>query len=318
VKKHELDLHSAAGQARGMDTSLQGLHVPLITPFTAEGDLASGALEELARAAIGAGAAGLVALGTTGEPAVLTVAERHTVLDICAAVCREHGATLIVGAGSNDTAATARALQGLAAWPEVSAALTVVPYYTRPSQEGIIAHFASIAADSPVPLIVYNVPYRTATSVSGEALRQLARMPGIVGIKHAVGGIDHDTVMLMAGLPAGFAVLAGDDVFASPLLALGAAGGILASAHLLTGEFAALIAAWHAGEAARARELGRRLAPLSAALFAEPNPAVIKGVLHAQGKIPSPAVRLPLLPARRDTVRAAMRLLTATALCRAQ
>jgi 4-hydroxy-tetrahydrodipicolinate synthase len=97
----------------------------------------------------------------------------------------------------------------------------------------------------------------------------------------------------------------GDDVFASPLLALGAAGGILASAHLRTAEFAELITAWQAGRADQARELGHRLAPLSAALFAEPNPSVIKGVLHAQGRIPSPAVRLPLLPAGQDTVRAA-------------
>ncbi|MGH3253406.1 MAG: dihydrodipicolinate synthase family protein, partial [Trebonia sp.] len=95
----------------------------------------------------------------------------------------------------------------------------------------------------------------------------------------------------------------------SPLLALGAEGGILASAHVCTGEFADLIAAWHSGRAGQARKLGHRLAPLSAALFAEPNPAVIKGVLHAQGKIPSPAVRLPLLPARQDTVRAAIGLL---------
>jgi 4-hydroxy-tetrahydrodipicolinate synthase len=113
-----------------------------------------------------------------------------------------------------------------------------------------------------------------------------------------------------AGPPEDFAVLAGDDVFASPLLALGAAGGILASAHLRTSEFAGLIAAWHSGKAAQASELVHRLAPLSAALFAEPNPVVIKGVLHAQGMIPSPAVRLPLLPARHDTVRAAMSLLS--------
>jgi 4-hydroxy-tetrahydrodipicolinate synthase len=123
-----------------------------------------------------------------------------------------------------------------------------------------------------------------------------------------VGAVDQDTVLLMAGKPAGFAVLAGDDVFASPLLALGAAGGILASAHLRTGDFAELIAAWHAGEAGRASALGHRLAPLSAALFAEPSPAVIKGVLHALGLIPSPAVRLPLLPACQDTVCAAISL----------
>jgi 4-hydroxy-tetrahydrodipicolinate synthase len=295
-----------------MEGSLRGLYVPLITPFTAEGDLAPGALEKLAHAVISDGAAGLVALGTTGEPATLTAAERRAVLDICAVVCRERGASLIAAAGSNDTAGTVRALRDLAAWPEVSAALTVVPYYTRPSQDGVIAHFARLAADSPVPVIVYNVPYRTATSLGGRALRELARMPGIAGMKHAVGCVDHDTVMLMADLPEGFAVLAGDDMFASPLLALGAAGGILASAHLRTSEFAALIAAWHGGQADRARELGHRLAPLSAALFAEPNPAVIKGVLHARGVIPSPAVRLPLLPARHDTVHAAMSVLAAT------
>jgi len=288
---------------------LQGLFVPLITPFTADGELAPGALEKLAHAVIDAGAAGLVALGTTGEPATLTAAERHAVLDVCARVCRERGAALIAGAGSNDTAGTVRALRDLAAWPEVSAALVVVPYYTRPSQDGVVAHFARLAADSPVPVIVYNVPYRTGTSVDLQTLRELARIPGIAGIKHAAGGIDQDTVLLMAQLPEGFAVLAGDDVFASPLLALGAAGGILASAHLCTGEFAGLIAAWHRGTAAQAGDLGRRLAPLSAALFAETNPVVIKGVLHAQGMIPSPAVRLPLLPARDDTVRAAMSLL---------
>jgi 4-hydroxy-tetrahydrodipicolinate synthase len=292
-----------------MKTSLHGLYVPLVTPFTEEGDLAADALEKLAHAVLDDGATGLVALGTTGESATLTPAERRAVIDVCAGVCRERGAALIVGTGSNDTASTVRAVRELAAWPQVSAALTVVPYYTRPSQDGIVAHFARVAAESPVPVLVYNIPYRTGTSLSGQTLRQLAAIAGIAGVKHAVGGIDHDTVMLMADPPADFAVLAGDDVFASPLLALGAAGGILASAHVRTGEFADFVAAWRAGQATRARALGSRLAPLSAALFAEPNPCVIKGVLHAQGKIPSPAVRLPLLPARQDTIDAAISLL---------
>jgi 4-hydroxy-tetrahydrodipicolinate synthase len=296
-----------------MENSLRGLFIPLITPFTADGDLAADGLERLAHAVLDAGAAGLVALGTTGEPASLSTAERHTVLDVCSGVCRDRGAILIAGAGSNDTASTVRALQDLAAWPEVSAALTVVPYYTRPTEDGVIAHFTRLAADSPVPVVVYNIPYRTGTYLSGQVLRELARIPGIAGIKHAVGGIDQDTLTLMAGLPEGFAVLAGDDAFASPLLALGATGGILASAQLRTGEFAELIAAWRSGKVARARELGHRLVPLSTALFAEPNPVVIKGVLHAQGKIPSPAVRLPLLPARDDTVQAVLSLLAATA-----
>lgn len=289
-----------------MRPSLHGLYVPLITPFTDDGELAPEALEKLAHAVIDSGAAGIVALGTTGEPATLTAAERHAVLDIVARACRERGAELIVGAGSNDTAASARELRDLAARPGVSAALTVVPYYTRPSEEGVVAHFTRLAADSPVPLIVYNIPYRTGRVLSAETLLRLARVPGIIGVKHAVGAVDQDTILMMAARPAGFAVLAGDDVFASPLLALGAAGGILASAHLRTAEFAALIAAWHSGQLEQARELGHRLAPLSAALFAEPNPVVIKGALHARGRIPSPAVRLPLLPAARDSVRAAL------------
>jgi 4-hydroxy-tetrahydrodipicolinate synthase len=292
-----------------MESSLQGLFVPLITPFTEEGELAPDALEKLAQSVIDDGAAGLVALGTTGESPALTPAERHAVVDTCARVSRARGVPLIVGTGSNDTAATVRAVHGLAAWPEVTAALIVVPYYTRPSQDGVIAHFTRVAADSHVPVLVYNIPYRTGTSLSGQTLRELAAVPGIAGVKHAVGGIDHDTVMLMANPPEGFTVLAGDDVFAAPLLALGAAGGILASAHVCTGEFADFVAAWRSGPLTRARELGGRLAPLSAALFAEPNPCVIKGVLHAQGRIPTPAVRLPLVSARDETVRAALRML---------
>jgi 4-hydroxy-tetrahydrodipicolinate synthase len=291
-----------------MEPSLRGLYLPLITPFTDDGELATDALEKLAHDVIDAGAAGLVALGTTGEHATLTVAERRAVLDVAARVCRDRGAALMAGAGSDDTTGTARELRDLAAWPEVAAALTVVPYYTRPSEEGVVAHFTRLAAGSPVPLVVYNIPYRTGRTLSVSTLLRLAAIPGIAGVKHAVGAVDEDTVLLMASRPDDFAVLAGDDVFASPLLALGAAGGILASAHLRTGEFADLIEAWQGGRAAQARELGHRLAPLSAALFAEPSPAVIKGALHAQGRIPSPAVRLPLLPACQDTVHAAVSL----------
>jgi 4-hydroxy-tetrahydrodipicolinate synthase len=280
-----------------MDDLPGGLYVPLITPLRPGGDLAADALEALAHSVIDAGAAGLVALGTTAEPATLNAAERSAVLDICARVGRERSVPLIAGAGSNDTHASAAALRDLKAWPEVSAALTVVPYFTRPSEEGVVAHFTELAAQSPVPLIIYNVPYRTGQAVGWRTLLRLAGLPGIAGMKQAVGGIDEDTVRLMADRPDRFAVLAGDDLFASPLLALGAAGAILASAHLCTGHFAELVRSWRAGEPERARALGHRLAGLSAALFAEPNPAVIKAVLHAQGRIPSPAVRLPLLPA---------------------
>lgn len=291
-----------------MELSLRGLLVPLITPFTEDGSLAPAALEKLAHTVLDAGATGLLALGTTGEHATLTAAERGTVLDTCARVARERGVPLVAGAGSNDTAGSVAALRDLSAWPEIVAALTVVPYYTRPSEEGVVAHFTRLAAESPVPLIVYNIPYRTGRVLSGETLLRLAAVPGIAGIKHAAGGIDAATMTLLAGVPDGFSVLGGDDLFVSPLLALGAAGGILACSHVRTAEFAALIAAWHAGDVSRARAIGHRLTALAAALFAEPNPVVIKGVLHAQGLIPSPAVRLPLLPASPEAVQAAVSL----------
>src|ERR1700728_4252076 len=254
------------------DLNLAGLYVPLVTPFTPDGDLAPECLERLAHTVIDEGAAGVVALGTTGEPATLTAGERRRVLDVCARVCRERSATLIAGAGSNDTAASARALAALAHWPEVSAALTVVPYYTRPSEAGVVAHFTELAAASPVPLLIYNIPQRTGVEIGWRALRRLGELPGVAGMKQAVGGLDADTVMLMAERPDGFAVLCGDDMFACPLLALGASGAIMASAHVCTSAFAELIAAWRSGAADRARALGHRLTPVAAALFAEPNP----------------------------------------------
>jgi 4-hydroxy-tetrahydrodipicolinate synthase len=281
---------------------LAGLFVPLVTPFTADGEVAAGALERLAHRVLDDGAAGLVALGTTAEAATLTEAERSTVLDICSRVCRERSAVLVAGAGSNDTAKSAAALAALRAWPEVAAALVVVPYYSRPGEAGVREHFRVLAGVSPVPLLVYNIPYRTGQVMSWLNLAQLASLPGIAGVKQATGSVDQDTISMLAERPGGFRVLCGDDAFASALLALGADGVIMASAHVRTAEFARLVALWQDGRAAEARELGGRLAELSLALFAEPNPTVIKAVLHQLGEIPSPAVRLPLLPASRATL----------------
>jgi 4-hydroxy-tetrahydrodipicolinate synthase len=289
-------------------TELAGLFVPLITPFTARGELAATALERLANRVIDDGATGIVALGTTAEHATLSDSERTRVLQICARVCGERGTPLIAGAGGNDTARSAAAVAALGDYPEVSAALTVVPYYSRPGEEGVIEHVRTLADGGHVPLVIYNVPYRTGQALSWTAIARLAAMPGVAGIKHAAGAVDRDTILMLARRPDGFRVLAGDDLFVSPLLALGADGAILASAHVRTADFARLVSLWREGQAGAARMLGHRLAPLSAALFTEPNPAVIKAVLHRLGEIPSPAVRLPLLPASEPAARVAERL----------
>ncbi|MGW0021276.1 4-hydroxy-tetrahydrodipicolinate synthase [Rhodococcus sp. NPDC003382] len=273
-----------------------GILVPLVTPFTDTGEIALADLERLAHIVLDDGAAGLVALGTTAEAASLSPQERREVVRICAAVCRERRVPLLVGAGTNDTAGTVRALDELGEQPDVTAALVVVPYYTRPTEAGVVAHFEHVADRSPVPIVLYNVPYRTGQQLGCESIVQLAEHPRIVGIKQAVGAVDTDTARLLAEGPDSFSVLAGEDTLVSPLFAMGAAGAIAASANVYAAEFADLFRLWRAGRVEQARDLGNRLVGPVSALMSGPNPTVIKAVLHAQGRISTPCVRLPLLP----------------------
>lgn len=283
---------------------LTGLFVPLVTPFTSDGAIATDALAELADGALAEGAAGLVALGTTSESATLTAVERRTVVEVCAEVSTARGTPLLVGAGSNSTADSLGALAELD--PRTTAALTVVPYYTRPSEDGVVEHFRTLAAESPVPLVVYHIPYRTGTTLSVETLRRLAAIPNVIGFKHSVGGIDDTTVTFMSDVAEDFSVLGGDDLYAGPMMALGARGAILACANVAVRVYADLIEAWRDGPVERARAAHDRVTPLTRALFAEPNPVVIKAVLAARGRIPTPAVRLPLLPAGEAATTAAL------------
>lgn len=272
--------------------NLTGVFVPLITPFDEDGAVALDALEALAERVLRDGANGLVALGTTGEPGSLTAAEKQAVVEVATRVCREYGAILIVGGNGGD------------------ARLSLVPPFVRPGEAGVLEYFRQL--ESPVPLVIYHVPYRTGQALSAGTLQKLAELPNVAGIKYAAGGIDDETMLFLSGdLPDDFAVLGGDDPFIAPMLALGARGGILASAHLETPKFVELVAAWRVGDLATGRRLGEELSSLSRALFAEPNPTVIKAVLHARGEIPTPDVRLPLLPAARATTEAAVRLLPA-------
>lgn len=286
--------------------SLTGLFVPLITPFTQDDEIDGTALQTLAHAVLDGGAAGLVALGTTAEPANLTTAERRWIVEVCAGVCAERGAELIVGVGSNSTTQSLDQLGALDS--RVTAVLTVVPYYSRPSEDGVVEHFRRLAAASPVPLVIYNVPARTGRPLGTDTLHRLADLTNVAGFKHAVGGIDDNTISFMSTLPDDVSVLAGDDLFIGPLIALGATGAISASANVATYAYTALVEAWRTGPIDRARQLGNQLAPLSAALFAEPNPVVIKAVLAEQGRLSSPHVRLPLLPASSAATAAAVRV----------
>jgi 4-hydroxy-tetrahydrodipicolinate synthase len=276
------------------DLMPRGLFSPLVTPFTEDDRPDLDALERLAAELIDDGAVGIVALATTGEATSLSAAERDAVVATCAAVCTDKGAMLIVGAGTNDTRTTIERHEALAQVPGARASLAVVPYYVRPSEAAIVRHFELVAERSPVPVVLYNIPYRTGRGLGAKSLLELSAVDGIAGCKQAVGGIDGDTLTVLAQAPQGFAMLCGDDQFIYPMTLMGATGAIAASSHVATRRFAEMIEAGLEGRVEDGRVHHEVLLPLAQALFAEPSPAVIKAVLHAHGRIPTPNVRMPL------------------------
>ena len=282
--------------------SLRGVYLPLITPFASDGSVAVDAITSLCNEYLDAGAAGIVPLGTTGESAALTALEQRSVVDACSAVCVARGAQLIVGAGTNSTATTVSAVRELAGTPGLSAVLIVVPYYVRPSEAGIVAHFQAVADASPVPVVLYNIAVRTGRNLSAASVFEAAAHPNIAGIKQAAAGLDVDTLELLAGAPDGFSVLGGEDPFLLPIVLMGGAGAICASAHVLTSHFVSMIECGLAGKVDEGRAHAEALLPVVQACFSEPNPAVFKGVLHAQGRIPTPDVRMPLTNASQPAI----------------
>jgi 4-hydroxy-tetrahydrodipicolinate synthase len=271
----------------------RGLWVPIVTPLHEDAaDLA--ALERLARRLLADGCAGLVGLGTTGEPATLRRDERLRVIETLARVCADVSKPLIVGVGSNCTRSTIDDAREMEALAHPAAFLVLVPYYTRPSEAAIVEHFAAVATAVSTPLLVYNIPYRTGRSLGPEAILELAEHPGIIGLKQSVGALDHDTLEILRRRPASFAILAGDDAYIVPTVLMGGRGAIAASAHLCTQTFVDMIDAALAGDVATAVSRAQTLLPVIDAGYTEPNPAGWKAALHALGEIESPAVRPPL------------------------
>lgn len=277
--------------------TLRGVYVPLITPFAADGSVALDALEALAGHYLDAGATGLVPLGTTGESPMLDAAEKRAVVEVCSRVSVDRGTQLIVGAGTSSTKATIEAVVALADVPGLTAVMCVVPYYVRPSQAGIVAHFVEIAQSSPAPIVAYNIPSRTGRELEPDGMLEIARTPNIIGVKQASSGLDANTLRILAEAPSDFALLGGEDPFLFPVVLMGGAGAICASAHVLTDRFVAMIECGLAGKVDEGRAHHEALLPVISACFAEPNPSVFKAVLHAQGLIPTPSVRLPLTDA---------------------
>ena len=276
------------------DLHLHGVWIPLITPFDKSGAVDVPTIERLCNEYLGDGAAGIVALGTTGESPALDADEKRAVIDACARVCAERGAPLIVGTGTNNTRATIAATRALEGVPSVVGALVVVPYYVRPSEAAIVEHYRAVAEASPVPIVAYNIPIRTGRGLGAPALLELAAVPNVAGVKQAVAALDVDTLEVLAAAPSGFSMLSGDDYLAFPMVCTGAVGGITASAHVCTARWVALVECGLAGKVDEGRHHHDALLPVVQTGFAEPNPAVWKGVLHAQGRIATPDVRMPM------------------------
>lgn len=266
-----------------------GSIVALVTPF-ANGKVAFDALRELVEFHIENGTNGIVPCGTTGESATLSYEEHMQVVE--ATVEAVGGRVpVIAGTGSNSTAEAIMLTQH-AQKAGADAALLITPYYNKPTQRGLVEHYRTVAAETDIPLILYNVPSRTAVNLLPETVAELAQVDNIVGIKEASGDLRQvSKIVELCGED--FLVLSGDDFTTLPLLAVGGKGVISVVSNILPRETALMVQEFLNGNVEKARQIHYRLQPLCEALFLETNPIPVKTALALMGKI-SDELRLPL------------------------
>jgi 4-hydroxy-tetrahydrodipicolinate synthase len=284
---------------------LTGSLVAIVTPMHADGSLDLPGLRKLIDFHVANGTAGIVVVGTTGESPTVSVAEHCEIIRTAV----EHTAgrvPVIAGTGANSTS---EAIELTRYAREVGANyhLSVVPYYNKPTQEGLYRHFRKIAEAVDLPLILYNVPGRTVADLGNETVLRLAEVPGIVGLKDATGDIARGSDLLRK-LPPAFAVYSGNDDSAFALMCMGAHGVISVVANVAPRLMQDLCVAALAGDIVKARAVNSRLLSLHLKLFVEANPIPVKWALSEMGLIES-GIRLPLTPLsaqHRETVRAAL------------
>lgn len=280
---------------------IRGAYTALITPFR-HGEVDVEALKALVERQIAGGIHGLVPCGTTGEAATMSEAEQLLVIRTVAEVA-DGRVPVIAGTGSNDTKKTIAYTQQVAQIEGVDAALVVVPYYNKPDQEGLFRHFTSVADQGGLPVVLYNVPGRTVTSLAPATVGRLARHDNIVAIKEATGDLKFDTEVI-AEVGEHISVLSGDDFTTFPLIACGGTGCISVVSNLDPTVMSQLCEAALSGDYARARQLHLKIQPLARALFSAPNPMPTK-TIAAMLDWCAPEVRGPLYEAS-DAQRAAL------------
>lgn len=287
--------------------NLKGTGVALVTPFKVDKSIDFDALRRLIEYQVNNGIDYIVVLGTTAETPTLTAAEQQQVREFV--VERVNGRVpLVLGVGGNCTRHVVESLASTDLSP-FSAVLSVVPYYNKPSQEGIFQHYDLIARNSPLPVILYNVPGRTGVNMTAETTLRLAEAhPGkIIGIKEASGDINQMDAIIKRK-PQDFMVISGDDAITFPLLTLGAVGVISVVGNAFPREFSRMVRLALEGDFAKALLIHHRFTELFSLLFVDGNPAGVKCLLHAMGLIEN-ELRLPLVPTRITTNRRMRQLL---------
>ena len=285
-----------SSRAKLLDKPIKGSMVAIVTPMLADGALDFPALRNLLDWHVAEGTSAIVIVGTSGESPTVSV-EEHCELIRVAVEQIAGRIPVIAGTGGNSTL-EAIELTEFAKKVGADASLQVVPYYNKPTQEGMFAHFKTIAERVDLPMILYNVPGRTVADLANDTILRLASVPGITGIKDATGNLERGCLLLadlkQAGL-GNFAVYSGDDLTAFMLMLMGGQGNISVTANVAPRLMHELCLAAMNGELARTRDLQFRLFALHKAMFIEANPIPVKWALHAMGKIP-PGIRLPLTP----------------------
>ncbi len=272
----------------------------MMTPFDTTGEVDFAQTDRLARFLVASGSDSILVTGTTGESPTLSKAEKKalykTVVDAVGGK-----AWVVAGTGSYDTAASVE-LSKEAADLGVDALLAVTPYYNKPSQRMLVAHFSAIADSTDLPVMLYNIPSRTSRLIEIETLVALAGHPRIGAVKDAVESVGH-TMRARQLLPADFPIYSGSDFMTLPMMAVGAAGVVSVASHLVGPQIRRMVDAVLAGDMGEARRLHFGLLPAFDACFLEPNPTPLKGAMHELWEPMGPP-RLPLMAANEETVRA--------------
>lgn len=278
----------------------------MITPFGEDGEIDHERTWNLARHLVAQGSDGLVVTGTTGESPTLSEDEKVATYRTVVEAVAGKKTKVIAGTGTYNTAESVHLSQRAAA-AGCDGILAVTPYYNRPSQEGLVAHFRAIADATDLPVLLYNIPGRTARLIEIETFKKLSDHPRIVAVKDAVMDIDF-TSRTCAEVPE-LEVYSGQDTYTWPMMAVGAVGVVSVISHLAGPAVAAMVKAAAGGALDQARDLHRRLLPLGLACFLEPNPAPVKAALNAIWE-PVGQPRLPLVAASDSTVTAIKEALT--------